>query len=226
MALTQMQVIQSLGEAMSWFERELGWGVDPAELRHLCGRIGELYSALITNGQLAPENNQKGYDVVSKDGERISVKTTTMKYGAGHVSFNPSTLDRVDRVMILFINVEEMQVEILLDCTVAEAKEKMAASTGGRTNIALSKLMPSRRDSVRQGEAVKEVSYRDVVLRELESGTIEICRNGESVKPVKPKLRQLAQELNIPIVNSNGNAMNTQQLGTVIIRTINQLQGT
>lgn len=42
MALTQMQIIQSLGEAMAWFERELQWGVPATELRHLCGRIGEL----------------------------------------------------------------------------------------------------------------------------------------------------------------------------------------
>lgn len=40
MALTQMQIIQSLGEAMSWFERELQWDVPPTELRHLSGRIG------------------------------------------------------------------------------------------------------------------------------------------------------------------------------------------
>ena len=61
-ALTQMQIIQSLGEAMSWFERELTWGVPPTELRHLIGRIGELYAALITNGQMATEVNQQGYD--------------------------------------------------------------------------------------------------------------------------------------------------------------------
>lgn len=35
MALTQMQIIQSLGEAMSWLERELSWDVPPTELRHL-----------------------------------------------------------------------------------------------------------------------------------------------------------------------------------------------
>jgi hypothetical protein len=33
MALTQMQLIQSLGEAMAWFERELHWGVPATELR-------------------------------------------------------------------------------------------------------------------------------------------------------------------------------------------------
>jgi hypothetical protein len=52
MAITQMQIIQSLGEAMAWFERELQWDVPPTELRHLSGRIGELYTALITNGQM------------------------------------------------------------------------------------------------------------------------------------------------------------------------------
>ncbi len=50
---------------MSWLERELNWGVPITELRHLTGRIGELYSALITNGQMATEVNQSGYDVVS-----------------------------------------------------------------------------------------------------------------------------------------------------------------
>lgn len=32
MALTQMQLIQSLGEAMAWFERELQWGAELAFL--------------------------------------------------------------------------------------------------------------------------------------------------------------------------------------------------
>ncbi|OUL56487.1 hypothetical protein B1199_17650 [Pseudoalteromonas ulvae] len=51
--MTLTQIIEPLGETMSWFERELQWGVCPTELRHLSGRIGELYSALITNGQMA-----------------------------------------------------------------------------------------------------------------------------------------------------------------------------
>lgn len=71
MALTQMQVIQSLGEAMSQFERELNWGVPATELRHLSGCIGELYTEqLVTNGQMATSINQHGYDLVSADGEK------------------------------------------------------------------------------------------------------------------------------------------------------------
>lgn len=48
---------------MSWLERELSWDVPATELRHLTGRIGELYAALITNGRMATEVNQAGYDV-------------------------------------------------------------------------------------------------------------------------------------------------------------------
>ena len=35
---TQMQIIQSLGDAMTWLEKELNWGVPATELRHLTGR--------------------------------------------------------------------------------------------------------------------------------------------------------------------------------------------
>ncbi len=114
MALTQMQLIQSLGEAMHWFERELSWGVPATELKHLCGRIGELYAAVMTNGQMALQVNQRGYDVVASTGERISVKTTATVGNSGHTSFNESSLDVVDRVMVLRLNTEEMQIEILL----------------------------------------------------------------------------------------------------------------
>jgi len=51
----------------------------------LTGRIGELYAAMITRGQMALETNQRGYDVVSALNERISVKTITT---STHVSFN------------------------------------------------------------------------------------------------------------------------------------------
>lgn len=126
MALTQMQLIQSLGEAMSWFERELNWGVPATELRHLCGRIGELYAALISNGQMANDVNQKGYDVVGSTGDKISVKTTAMMDSAGHVSFNVNTLEHVDRVMVLRMNTAEMQIETLLDAPLEKALEMMS----------------------------------------------------------------------------------------------------
>ncbi|WP_217429790.1 DUF6998 domain-containing protein [Sphingomonas bacterium] len=119
MALSQVQVIQSLAETLAWFEKELTWGVDPAELRHLTGRIGELYAAMITRGQMALAANQRGYDVVSGDKERVSVKTITR---STHVSFRKSTFASVDRVIVLRINIVEgdASIEEIADRPAAE----------------------------------------------------------------------------------------------------------
>jgi|SRR5688572_16050470 len=223
MSLTQMQLIQSLGEAMAWFERELHWGVPATELRHLCGRIGELYASLITNGQMAVAVNQQGYDVVSAQGERISVKTTAMMGGGGHIAFNPNSLSQIDRVIVLRVNTEEMQVEILLDAPVAEALALMTPESGGKRTLSLSRLIkkPKPRNEMK---ATSEVRFQDHVVRELESGTIEVERGGVLVTPVLPALKKLAQQLNVPLLNSNGNPFNTRQLGSQVIKSVAELQ--
>jgi hypothetical protein len=221
MALTQMQIIQSLGEAMTWFERELGWGVPPTELRHLCGRIGELYAALITNGQMATEVNQKGYDVVGVDGEKISVKTTAMMGTGGHVIFNSNTLDQVDRIIVLRVNTEEMQVETLLNSTTSEAVGFMGPEKKGKRSLALSKLTKAPKDKA-DIKSIKEVEFQGYVIRELETGTIEVEQNGVIISPAKPALRSLARILNVSLLNSNGNPLNTRQLGSQIIKIIEE----
>jgi hypothetical protein len=223
MALTQMQLIQSLGEAMSWFERELNWGVPPTELRHLCGRIGELYAALIINGQLAVEVNQKGYDVVSAEGERVSVKTTAMMGSGGHLAFNTNSLNYVDRVIVLRVNTEEMQIETLLNAPVAEAVALMASEGTGKRTLSLSRLL-KKAVPASQIKSVKTVSFQGYVVRELETGTIEVERDGALVIPAKPVLRQMAVSLNIGILNGNGNVLTTRQLGSQIIRSVHELQ--
>ncbi|WP_200177105.1 hypothetical protein [Ectothiorhodospira shaposhnikovii] len=50
--------------------------------------------------------NQKGYDVVGRDGERISVKTTAVAGSGGHVVFTAATLYLVDRIIVLRVNTE------------------------------------------------------------------------------------------------------------------------
>jgi hypothetical protein len=225
MALTQMQIIQSLGEAMSWFEKELQWGVPPTELRHLSGRIGELYAALMTNGQLATEVNQEGYDVVSQTGERISVKTTAIMGTSGHISFNPNTLSKVDRVMVLRINTEEMQIETLLNDSIRKTKILMSASTrGGRHNIPLSKMIS--KDKTRKNLAViKEANWPPYTITELENGSIEVREGKMIITPSKPILRECAYHFKIGLYNDNGNLLNTRTLGNLIIKAVND-QGT
>ena len=222
MALTQIQIIQSLVEAMNWLERELSWGVAMAEQRHLVGRIGELYAALMTSGQMAPETNQAGYDVVSSSGERISVKTTTQSGPGGHMSFNSNTLDQVDRVMVFFLNTEEMQIDTLLNASIADAKELFSAvSNQGKFNLSLSKLRAASGSLPRptgEQKTSAEASHNEYLLRELESGTILVISDAGIEPTAKPILRRISSELGMPILNSNGNPMNTRQLGTRVIR--------
>ncbi len=218
MAFTQMQLIQSLGEAMAWFERELNWGVPEQELRHLSGRIGELYAAVITNGQMALAVNQRGYDVVSSTGERISVKTIT---SSSHVSLNAKTLTDVDRLIVLKINTEEMQVETLLDATIAEALTYATdANASDRLIISLSRLQKKAQPKNDIAQA-QSVVIGDYTVSELENGTIEVSQNGKLMLPAKPVLRQLAQAANISLLNSNGNPLNTRQLGSLLIKSVN-----
>ncbi len=225
MALTQMQIIQSLGEAMAWFERELQWGVLPTELRHLIGRIGELYAALITNGQMATDVNQRGYDVVSGAGERVSVKTTAMMGSGGHISFNPNTLQEVDRVIILRVNTDEMQIEMLLDAPVSEALGLMSdPNAQGKVSISLSKLLkPSR--SASELKIVRSSTHGNVEIREIENGTIEVYVDGKLAGNTKAELRKFAGALNLSVLNGNGNPFNTRQLGSVVLNAIGNLDG-
>ncbi|MET0760096.1 MAG: hypothetical protein ABWZ56_06730 [Flavobacterium sp.] len=74
-------------------------GFKPTEVRHLLGRMGEFYCAIETNGILATQTNQRGYDVIALNNRKISVKTTAQK--TGFVTFNKRTLQLADDIMII-----------------------------------------------------------------------------------------------------------------------------
>jgi len=216
--LTQVQVIQSLGEALTWYERELDWGVAPGELRHLTGRIGELYAAMITRGQMALDTNQRGYDVISAENERISVKTVTT---ANHVSFNPNTFELCDRVMILRVNVdpeEGVSVEELLDCSTDELREKVTPY-GDTFRLSTSLVLKPAKPLDRL-QVDNEISFEDYTLRQYESGTIVVLIDGAPQSVAKPHLRKIAAALGVDILNGSGGKKNTRQLGADIIKTL------
>lgn len=218
--LTQVQIIQSLAEALSWFEREISWGVSPGELNHLTGRIGELYAAMITRGQMALETNQRGYDVVSASNERISVKTIT---SSAHVDFNLNTFHHVDRVMVLRVNVDDekgVSVEELLNEPVGDARQIMRAQ-GGKLVYPIKRGTREERP-VESLEIAGKASYSDFEIVKYENGAIRIFRHGELQQVVvKETLRSVAAEIGVNLFNSKGGLKNTQQLGADVIRTLN-----
>lgn len=219
--LTQVQIIQSLAEALSWFEKELSWGVSPAELNHLTGRIGELYAAMITRGQMALETNQRGYDVVSALNERISVKTIT---STKHITFNPSTYEFVDRVMILRVSVDDekgISVQELMDEPAIEAKARMKVTSQGLI-YAVAQSAQREQRPVESLQITARASYSDFEIVRYENAAIRIFRNGKILPGVvKDVLRPIAAELGVDVSNLRGAVKNTQTLGADVIRALN-----
>lgn len=220
MALSQIQIIRSLGDALTWLEKELQWGVSPAELRHLTGRIGELYVAMKTRGQMAPEVNQRGYDVVSADGEQISVKTIT---STQHIRFNKNTFDAVHRVVILRINFDDndISIEEIVDMSASDFLPKCRESEGDYIYSPRKNYLSV---PIKHQNPVKQASYGLYKIIEYESGTIQVEKNGVPEKITKPVLRELATSLGISLVNNNGNLRNTRQLGSEVITAIHNIK--
>lgn len=218
LALTQVQIIQSLAEALAWFEKELSWGVSPAELNHLTGRIGELYAAMITRGQMALETNQRGYDVIGAENERISVKTIT---SSTQVSFNPSTFSFIDRVMVLRLNIDEetgVSVEELLDCSAAD----FHARYGGNPERLVFPVARQRKiRPLEELEIVGEASLEHMVVRQYENGSIVVLSEGSPQPVAKPLLREIAAKIGVDLLNGSSQPKNTRQLGADIIKSLN-----
>nr|WP_279169383.1 hypothetical protein [Providencia huaxiensis] len=219
MALSQIEIIKSLGRALEWLEKELSWGSPVAELRHLTGRIGELYVAMITLGQLADSVNQRGYDVISSEGQKISVKTITT---SNHVAFNKNTLNEVDRIVIVKINTKDMQLEIIEDFYKDLFCEKLK-QRDNKLILSFVKKSTNRNIDLDNFEVIHSVFYCGYKIVQLENLSIQIFRNEESVSPVKPILRELAKELNISEINSMGNLKNTRTLGDDVIKVAKEI---
>jgi hypothetical protein len=213
-SLSQVQIIRSLADALAWFEKEIGWGVDPAELRHLTGRIGELYAAMITRGQMALAVNQRGYDVVSADGQKISVKTVT---SSGHVSFRKSTIVEANRVMILRINIDEGEasIEDIADGSVSEILARCAEAIDGyRFTVRTRANEPADLSNLKVVASASAGHYK---IEQLENGSIIVELEGSRVPVAKPILRDIANQHGITLLNNNGGRKNTRQLGANVI---------
>lgn len=112
------------------------FGVRPTEVRHLIGRLGEFYCALQVKGTLASTPNQPGFDVISKEGRRISVKTTAQK--SGFIPISSTTIDKVDELMIIQYWDENLSVIYHGDIKAA-VKAARHYKEVGRYNLDISK---------------------------------------------------------------------------------------
>lgn len=221
MSLSQVQIIRSLAEALQWFEKELSWGAQVAELRHLTGRIGELYTAMITRGQMAMAVNQVGYDVVSAEGEKISVKTFT---SSTRIDFNASTLHHASRVVILQIVIEESEPSIreVLDCSIEELKP-MLRDQGGQLYLPVNRVRSASDLTPADLTSLQEIAsstWKGLRIVKLENGTILVKDGGATLPQALPVLRDIAKDIGVDVLNSAGNQKNTRTLGSDIIKAL------
>ncbi|SEN40834.1 hypothetical protein SAMN04488003_11564 [Loktanella fryxellensis] len=218
--ISQAQIIKSLREALSWLERELSWGVQPSSLPHLTGRIGELYAAMITRGQMALATNQLGYDIVTARGERVSVKTIT---SSTHVTFNQATFGLVDRILVLRLNFDgdEASIEEVLDCSAQDAL-KLLTVKGGKYYISTYKKSTVTPNFTKL-MIVAEAKYKNETIVQYENATIIVTHMGKAHANTIAALKRIALEIGVDVLNSQGNPKNTRSLGSDIIKTLQAL---
>lgn len=98
-------------------------GISPQELRAHTGVIGEAFVADHLGVRLSAKNNQHGNDLTDSNGLRVSVKTITT---STHISLNANTLDKVDRIIVVWIGTEadELDVEIVYDKRMGPRKSR------------------------------------------------------------------------------------------------------
>ena len=219
MQFTQTQIIQSLAEALAWCEKELSWNVPLGEMNHLTGRIGELYAAMITRGQMADRVNQRGYDVVSADKERISVKTITT---STHVTVRKSTLSEVDRLMVLRLNVlgTSLSIEEVFDASMDEA---IAVMREYDTTYHLHTYQKSADSNASEdADIVRTAMHGTISIHQHRDLSISAIRDGTPQSPVLPLLRDIAREIDVSPLNGRGNPKNTRTLGADIISALSE----
>mgnify|MGYP001765020311 CR=1 FL=1 len=98
LTLSQLDILRHQYLALLKLEVE-AFGVQPTEVRHLIGRLGEIHAALLVKGQLAHKVNQHGFDVIDPQGQCISVKTTAQT--SGFVTLSGKTHSKAQQLMLL-----------------------------------------------------------------------------------------------------------------------------
>ena len=116
-----------------------------------------------------------------------------------------------------------MQVDTLLDKSTEETKLLFSSNPtkDNKLNLSLGKL----RDIVRpisEQSVLDQATHQGYTVQELESGSIQVLQNNKPILPAKPTLRSLSTALGLSLLNSNGNPMNTRQLGSLLIKQLKE----
>lgn len=103
-----IKIVELLNKYIEILKVEEQLGTPATEMRALIGRIGEIYATIKTDGVLAENTNQKGFDVIQGNGRTLSVKTTGTLQST--ININPNTAHLADDTMVVLYEDGQLKV--------------------------------------------------------------------------------------------------------------------
>lgn len=175
-------------------------GLAPQELRAHTGVMGEAFVADYLGVKLTPKNNQRGFDLVDADGLRVSVKTITSSTGVG---LNENTRDLVDRVVVVWIDTDEDELDltVVYDKSIEEFVSDAAPPYRGTLRLGKGSMTFPRRP-VSAGKfdvGIVVDTYEDgnVTIRRHDSGSFTALVDGVP-QPARQYLLAIRDRLGLP----------------------------
>lgn len=189
-------------------------GISPQELRAHTGVIGEAFVADYLDVKLSSANNQPGYDLVDSDGLRVSVKTITTSTGVG---VNERTIDQVDRVVVVWLNTveDELEVVVVYDRSIEEFLSDAAESYRGKLRLGRGAMaFPLKvvaADKFEVGKIIDSHQSGNIVIRRHASGSFTALVDGVP-QPARQYLLDMRDAMGLPEKATN----TTRSLGAQV----------
>jgi DNA-binding transcriptional regulator YdaS (Cro superfamily) len=190
-------------------------GISPQELRAHTGVIGEAFVADHLGVKLTSTNNQPGYDLIDKDDLRVSVKTITT---STHVTLNESTLDQVDRIIVVWLGTEADELDVVIvydkstDDFIADAATYQGKRRLSRSDMAFP-YKPISVETFSVGDIVDTHNEGNVLFRRHSSGSFTVLVDGKP-EPAFRHLMSLRNSLGLPDkVNNTTRTLGAQVFG-------------
>ncbi len=180
-------------------------GISPQELRAHTGVLGEAFVADYLEVKLTPENNQRGFDLVDKDGLRVSVKTITTSTG---IALKESTIELVDRVIVVWLDTleDELDVTVVYDKSTEDFRADCAEVYRGSLRLGRGAMsFPNRTPTVGKfdvGEVVASYKEGPITIRKHSSGSFTALENGQPT-PARQHLMSMRDSLGLPDKTNN-----------------------
>jgi hypothetical protein len=195
-------------------------GISPQELRAHTGVIGEAFVADYLGVRLTIANNQRGYDLEDADGLRVSVKTITT---STHISLNEKTLDQVDRIIVVWLDTIEDQLDVVVvydsgveDFLSQSARPYRGSLRLGRGAMKFPKTIATA-NKFELGEVIATLKDGDVEYRKHTSGSFTALVDGKP-EPARQHLLSLRDQLGLPDKMTN----TTRSLGAQVFGHFNK----